>query len=163
MNETKWIDELDRLERKATPKPWDAGENNVMERGGAGDHYCNYHDHIDDDDDDEPRPTEDDCDCDPPRDLTTIAAIWISYYGNECAGISVADARLISALRNHARELIDAKRESEKLRGLLRELEWAGGGMMYECCPRCRGYSPTDSPAELSEHADDCELAEALK
>lgn len=82
---TDWLSELDRLEREATPGPWERWvENQVVSRpGGVGSH-------------------------------------WVSVVKSNYAllGIDIGepDLELVLALRNHARELIDAYQEIQELR-----------------------------------------------
>ena len=60
-------------------------------------------------------------------------------------------------------EIAALRTENDKLKALLRELEWFDGGyvevvdqqVFMEFCPVCEGARPT--------HAKDCKLAEALR
>jgi len=73
---------------------------------------------------------------------------------------------LRSALDRQRARADRAEADAERLRGLLRELEWAGdpnqGRDYCPVCPTCRGYRP-ETDDEPVGHVPGCRLAAELR
>lgn len=156
------LDELDRLEREATPGPITV----VREDSEGGDIWFDLWSDV----------------------HGSTAHVGEMAHASDNIHRTKADAELYVALRNHARGLIDLVRrkelrgwwccpsgheymrvdgrgeecsacmlqdENKKLRALLVSVEWAGG----PCEPHCVKCGETESFG----HEENCELAEALK
>ena len=132
-----WLLELEELEAKATPEPWEIADGHYP-------HMPDYEHWVDGIYSGDKDIVETDSGVYPPR--------W-------------PDAKLICALRNNAKELIRAAREGaviadqakeiEKLRELLASVEWAGDFADDPACPICLSR-------RFKGHAEDCRLKEAL-
>jgi hypothetical protein len=98
----------------------------------------------------------------PAEAIGTIQAIR-SAYGRDGSPQALWETQ---ALQMGAEALAEAQElgisytaEIERLRGLLKRLEWAGGsGCEYAACPGCG-----DLKTQAGGHAPDCELAAALR